>query len=120
MSNPKFAAVATDIVCAARAVTKKQKHYPLAIEAIGTDVDPYHIYFLLSRGHHDVHEFMKKVREEGYGFPLEMPIHLWFRLCPNGSSGFKSIYVNASQGERGSFPVTRSSFVFKKKTHTSN
>ena len=44
------------------------KAYPLEIENVGGDV-----YVLLSRGHHDIHEFMSKVREEGYDWPLGFP-----------------------------------------------
>lgn len=77
------------------------KNHPLEIENIGEDV-----YTLMSRGHHDPHEFMKRVREEGYTWPLGMPQHLWFRATPDRSGKLVCRYSVAEQGSRGAFPVT--------------
>lgn len=77
------------------------KNYPLEIENIGDD-----IYTLMSRGHHDPHEFMRKVREEGYTWPLGMPTHLWFRTTPDSTGDHVCIYSEAKPGSRGAFPVT--------------
>ncbi len=91
-------------------MTKKPKNYPLEINGIGTDVDPFRIYHITSLGHHDVHVFMDKAREEGYNFSLGMPRHEWYRKCPDRSG--RTYLVKASQGERGAFPVTIASVQF--------
>jgi hypothetical protein len=74
---------------------------PLEIENVGEDV-----YILRSRGHHDPHEFMRKVRADGYDWPLGMPEHLWCRTVPTRKKGYNCIYVLCKQGERGAYPVT--------------
>ena len=76
------------------------KTYPLEIENIGDDT-----YRLMSRGHHDPAEFMRKVRED-YDWPMGMPIHLWFRAVPDASGECICRYVEARPGGRGVFPVT--------------
>lgn len=78
------------------------RRYPLSVENVGEDT-----YILMSRGHHDVHEFMRAVRADGYTWPLGMPTHEWMRAipAPNGS-GFRCLYVEAKPGARGAFPAT--------------
>ena len=76
------------------------KTYPMYIENIGDDE-----YQLMSRGHHDVHNFMGKVRADGYNWPLGMPRHTWFRVMPV-DGGESSAYIEATAGGRGAFPVT--------------
>jgi len=76
------------------------KHYPLKIENVGDDV-----YCLMSRGHHDIHIFMHRVREDGYTWTLGTPEHLWFHPVPNKQTG-GSYYAHANPGSRGSFPAT--------------
>lgn len=72
--------------------------YPLEIENAGEDD-----YIVMSRGHHDPHEFMRKVREEGFDWPLGMPTHRWVKMtpCRNGY-----LYHFVFKGTRGAFPAT--------------
>ena len=78
------------------------RRYPLSVENVGEDT-----YILMSRGHHDVHEFMRAVRAEGYTWPLGMPTHEWMRAIPAPKdSGFRCLYVEAKPGARGAFPAT--------------
>lgn len=79
---------------------KKQKFYPLVIENIGEDT-----YCLMSRGHHDIHVFMGVVRQS-YSWPLGWPEHIWFRAVPDPTGNLRCRYVEASEGQRGAFPVT--------------
>ena len=76
------------------------KAYPLNIENIGEDV-----YTLMSRGHHDIHEFMKAVRSAGYRWPLGVPEHTYFHATPP-PDGYSAWYSECPSGTRGSFPVT--------------
>ena len=78
------------------------RHYPLNVENVGEDT-----YILMSRGHHDVHEFMRAVRADGYTWPLGMPTHEWMRAIPApANSGYRCLYVEAKPGSRGAFPAT--------------
>ncbi|VVD99906.1 hypothetical protein PIN31115_02049 [Pandoraea iniqua] len=77
------------------------KTYPLEIENVGDDE-----YIVMSRGHHDFHEFMRKVRDEGFDWPLTMPQHKWVRRVPTRKRWMNCIYVFANEGERGAFPAT--------------
>jgi hypothetical protein len=74
------------------------KTYPLEIENAGDDT-----YIVMSRGHHDPHEFMREVREEGYDWPLGMPSHRWVKQTP-ARDGFSYHFVK--EGTRGAFPAT--------------
>jgi hypothetical protein len=74
------------------------REYPLEIENAGSDT-----YIVMSRGHHDPHEFMRKVREEGYDWPLGMPTHHWLKMTPV-PDGFRYHFVD--KGTRGAFPAT--------------
>src|SRR3954462_13662344 len=78
-----------------------KREYPLDIENVGED-----IYTLLSKGHHDAHEFMRQVRADGYGWPLGMPKHIWLRCIPP-RPGYSTCYVEATKGSRGAFPATQ-------------
>lgn len=76
-------------------------HYPLSVENVGEDT-----YILMSKGHHDVHEFMRAVRAD-YQWPLGMPTHEWMRAIPAPkNSGYRCLYVEAKPGARGAFPAT--------------
>lgn len=75
------------------------KNCPLKIENIGED-----IYTLMSRGHHDIHEFMRAVRRDGYDWQLGIPSHTWFHAVPHAEGG--CIYHESISGARGAFPVT--------------
>lgn len=71
------------------------------IENCGEDV-----YILRARGHHDLHEFMRKVRED-YNWPLGMPQHLYQRTVPAPkNSTYNCLYAFAEKGQRGAYPVT--------------
>lgn len=75
--------------------------YPLDIENVGEDV-----YILRSKGHHDVHEFMRAVRELGYNWPLGMPQHLWCKTVPSRKDDYNCFYHIVPEGTRGAYPVT--------------
>jgi len=72
--------------------------YPIEIENAGDDT-----YIVMSRGHHDPHEFMRKVREDGYDWPLGMPTHHWVKMTPV-PDGYRYHFV--IKGTRGAFPAT--------------
>lgn len=75
--------------------------YPLCVENVGEDT-----YILMSKGHHDVHEFMRAVRAD-YSWPLGMPTHEWMRAVPAPKgSGYRCLYVEAKPHSRGAFPAT--------------
>jgi len=77
------------------------RRYPLSVENVGEDT-----YILMSKGHHDVHEFMRAVRAD-YSWPLGMPTHEWMRAIPAPeSSGYRCLYVEAKPHARGAFPAT--------------
>lgn len=77
------------------------RDYPLDLENVGGDV-----YSLMSRGHHDPHEFMRQVRADGYTWPLGMPKHIWLRSV-RPPQGYSTWYVEASGPGRGAFPATQ-------------
>lgn len=83
-------------------VQRHVRRYPLNVENVGEDT-----YILMSRGHHDVHEFMRAVRADGYTWPLGMPTHEWMRAIPAPKdSGYRCLYVEAKPGTSGAFPAT--------------
>lgn len=73
--------------------------YPLSIQSVGGDT-----YIVMSKGHHDPHEFMRAVRADGYTWPLGMPQHVWMRAVPMRRHGI--MYREAKPGARGAFPCT--------------
>ena len=78
------------------------KAYSLEIENVGEDT-----YILMSRGHHDPHEFMRQARADGYGWPLGMPKHYWTKRIPAArGSGYYCHYVMVPEGTKGAFPTT--------------
>ena len=78
------------------------KVYPLDISNVGEDT-----YILISKGHHDVHEFMRKVREDGYDWPLGMPEHIHMKTIPAPKgSGYLRWSLPVPEGTRGSWPCT--------------
>lgn len=78
-----------------------KRTYPLEIENVGEDT-----YTLMSRGHHDPHDFMRQVRADGYTWPLGMPKQIWLRCIPP-PTGYSTYYVEAKAGARGAFPATQ-------------
>ena len=78
--------------------------YSLDIENVGGDY-----YIVMSRGHHDIHEFMKKVREDGYDWPLGVPKHVYVKQVPaNKHSNFSCLYQLFETPKAGRFPATYS------------
>ncbi len=82
-------------------VERPVKRYPLEIVNAGEDT-----YIVMSKGHHDPHEFMRAVRAEGYDWPLGMPEHKWVRAVPTKEAYRTSNYVFTEPHARGAFPVT--------------
>jgi hypothetical protein len=60
---------------------RRAKSYPLDIRNVGDDT-----YIVMSKGHHDPHEFMRAVRAHGYDWPLGTPHHKWMKQTPCGPS----------------------------------
>lgn len=77
------------------------KPYPLEVENVGEDT-----YILISRGHHDIHEFMLAVREAGYDWPLGVPTHIWMKTVPTRRDGYRCWYEPVPAGTRGAWPCT--------------
>lgn len=77
------------------------KKYPLDVENVGSDT-----YIVMSRGHHDIHEFMTAVRLEGYTWPLGVPEHRWAKAVPDRSEQVNYRYCFVDKNIRGAFPVT--------------
>ncbi|OJB00574.1 hypothetical protein [Burkholderia ubonensis] len=77
------------------------KTYPLDIQNVGDDT-----YIVMSKGHHDVHEFMRQVRADGFDWPLGMPKHVWMRTVPSRAPYVSVRYVESCEGARGAFPCT--------------
>jgi hypothetical protein len=77
------------------------KTYALEIENIGSDT-----YILISRGHHDIHEFMRRVRADGYDWPLGEPVHIWMKTRPSRDPGYNCFYDVVPEGTRGAWPAT--------------
>lgn len=79
-----------------------KKVYPLSIQNVGGDE-----YIVMSRGHHDIHDFMKAVRAH-YQWPLGVPEHRWAKVTPDPTGECSFLYHFVEEGTRGSFPVTYS------------
>lgn len=88
-----------------------KRTHQLDIENIGGDV-----YVLMSKGHHDPHEFMRHARAEGYDWPVGMPEHIWMRCIPP-PPGYSTWYVEAKEGARGAFPATYASEAYGEDTY---
>lgn len=76
------------------------KQYPLEPISIGEDS-----YAILSKGHHDIHQFMKEVRKH-WSWPLGVPEHLWMKTMPAREDGFSCWYQPVKEGTRGAWPAT--------------
>jgi hypothetical protein len=75
--------------------------YPLELQNIGEDV-----YVLMSKGHHEPHEFMRAVRAAGYNWPLGMPNHTYARTVPDRTGEYICRYAFTVEPGRGTYPVT--------------
>ncbi|HDN9803985.1 TPA: hypothetical protein P2N04_001039 [Aeromonas salmonicida] len=78
-----------------------KKVYPLDIQNVGGDE-----YIVMSRGHHDIHDFMKAVRADGYEWPLGVPEHRWAKVTADSTGQRNYWYHFVSEGTRGAVPVT--------------
>ncbi|EON13442.1 hypothetical protein [Pandoraea sp. SD6-2] len=78
------------------------KTYPLIIQDTRSD----DTYSLMSKGHHDVHEFMRAARAEGYDWPLGMPRHTWVKTTPTRLAGYRCWFNEVEEGTRGAYPAT--------------
>lgn len=77
------------------------KTYELDPISIGEDT-----YCVISKGHHDIHDFMRKVREDR-SWPLGVPEHIWMKTMPAPkNSGYSCWYEPVPQGTRGAWPCT--------------
>ncbi len=77
--------------------------YPLEIENVGEDD-----YVLMSRGHHDPHEFMRAVAGlvQYRDWPMGEPLQCWWHATPiDGGTRYRESFAHT----RGSFPATVSS-----------
>ena len=79
------------------------RQYPLDIRNVGDDT-----YVVMSKGHHDPHDFMRAVRAEGYDWPLGVPQHKWVKTVPCAPScgGHSCHYELSDQQRPGWWPAT--------------
>jgi hypothetical protein len=75
--------------------------HALEVQNVGDDT-----YIVMSKGHHDPHEFMRAVRADGYTWPLGMPEHKWVRAVPTKGKFRPCLYVFTEPHARGAFPAT--------------
>lgn len=82
------------------------KTYPLEPFSIGEDT-----YIVISKGHHDIHEFMRAVRADvSEDWPLEVPRHIWMKTTPTRpGSGYSAWYSPCEPHTRGAWPCTYAS-----------
>lgn len=77
------------------------KQYQLVPISIGDNT-----YTVISKGHHDIHEFMQAVRQS-IDWPLGVPEHIWMKTMPAPkNSGYSCWYQPVKQGTRGAWPCT--------------
>lgn len=76
------------------------KAYPLEVESVGSDT-----YIVMSRGHHDLCEFMAEAVEQFDTWHLGGPVHVWVKTTP-GNATYDSIYSFVKEGTRGAWPAT--------------
>jgi hypothetical protein len=74
--------------------------YPLEPESIGSDT-----YIVISRGHHDIHEFVRAVRKT-FSWPLGTPEHIWMKTVPSRDPMYRCWYQPVPKGTRGAWPAT--------------
>lgn len=85
----------------AKAGTQPGK-YPLEPISVGSET-----YIVISRGHHDIHEFMKAVRADvSSDWPLGVPEHIWMKTTPPPSPEYTAWYTPVKKGARGAWPAT--------------
>ena len=79
------------------------KKYPLEIRPFDDDG-----WILVSKGHHEIHEFMRAVAEHGNDEPMGVPQHLWFRTLPRPDHVNRVEWMLAEPVARGVWPGTMS------------
>ncbi|MEH6483087.1 MULTISPECIES: hypothetical protein [Pseudomonas] len=77
------------------------KTYPLEIESVGSDT-----YIVMSRGHHDLEQFMIAALAEYDDWNLGGPEHRWIKTVPCRSGEFSSLYMPVKEGTKGAWPAT--------------
>ncbi|WP_369991232.1 hypothetical protein [Pseudomonas xanthosomatis] len=76
------------------------KQYPLDVQSVGSDM-----YIAMSKGHHDLEEFMKVAVAEHPCWSLGGPAHVWIKTTP-GHGTYDCMYNIVPQGTRGAWPAT--------------
>lgn len=77
------------------------KKYELDIENVGNDT-----YILMSRGHHDINDFMNKCKEEYETWRMGNPQHVWCKTVPCNNGTYACLYVIVDQNTKGAWPAT--------------
>jgi hypothetical protein len=72
--------------------------YPLEVESVGSDT-----YIVMSRGHHDLNEFMRAVIKDYGDWSLGGAKHVWIKTTPT-KGGWNYNIVDKSV--RGAWPAT--------------
>lgn len=72
--------------------------YPLEVESVGGDV-----YIVMSRGHHDLNEFMRTVKADYGDWPMGGAKHMWCKTTPHPEG---DRYNFVKEGTRGAWPAT--------------
>lgn len=75
--------------------------YPLEIESVGGDT-----YIVMSRGHHDLGEFMRAAVDQYPDWQLGGPEHKWCKTVPDRSGNLACRYAFVEPGTRGAWPAT--------------
>jgi hypothetical protein len=78
-----------------------EQKYPLCVESVGGDT-----YIVMSKGHHDLGEFMTAVNADYADWKLGNPQHKWCKTVPDRSGEFSNRYVFVEPGTRGAWPAT--------------
>lgn len=78
-----------------------KSQYPLHVESVGSDT-----YIVMSRGHHDLGEFMAAVNKDYEDWKLRDPEHKWCKTVPDRSGQLNCRYVFVEPGTRGAWPAT--------------
>lgn len=75
-----------------------EEKYPLEVESVGSDT-----YIVMSKGHHDLTEFMTEAVKQYPGWFLGGAEHVWCKTVPSkGQSWFHFV----APSTRGAWPAT--------------
>ncbi len=77
-----------------------KKNYPLDPVSVGEDT-----YIVMSRGHHDLDEFMAAAVACRPNWRLGGPHKTWIKTTP-GRGSYDVLYHHVPEGTRGAFPAT--------------